>query len=63
MIGVITSSAILACVAPRHRWQFAVLAAGEVVCGCGAVSPLLGVGALGVGAALAGWSAPSGFPR
>ncbi|WP_433565906.1 chromate efflux transporter [Nocardia sp. CA-151230] len=58
VIGAIAGSAIPLALALHHLWQFAVLAAAAVwllAARRGVVSALLGAGALGVAAALAGW--------
>jgi chromate transporter len=58
VIGAIAGSAIPLALALQHLWQVGVLAAAAVWLLCarrGVVSALLGSGALGVAAALAGW--------
>jgi chromate transporter len=58
VIGAIAGSAIPLALALQHGWQFAVLAAAALwllAARRGVVSALLGAGALGAVAALAGW--------
>jgi chromate transporter len=58
VIGAIAGSAVPLAMALQHAWRFAVLATAALwllAARRGVVSALLGAGALGVAAALAGW--------